>query len=391
MKKLLRRTRLKTDETDDFSSTENSLTVEPLENQNPRTALTGPNEALEYQSYENEELTHDLAAAEHALESQNLENEDLNAELISTDKALSIQIQVNKKRATDLVVANEELRFENREKEKRAAELVIANKELIFQNKEKEKRAAELVIANEELKLQNIEKEKRAAELVIANEELKFQNEEKEKRAAELVIANNNLQHSLMNTVKVAMTLGELRDPYTAGHERRVAELAVAISAELGFDKSRQEGMRVAGYLHDIGKMVIPAEILSKPGKLNAIEYQLIQMHARTGHNVLKSVDFPWPIAKVVLQHHERLDGSGYPEGLIGDDIILEARIMAIADVVEAMSSHRPYRPSRGTDIALTELERGRGTIYDAHIVDTTLKLFREKGYEFPEDYGVTP
>lgn len=263
--------------------------------------------------------------------------------------------------------------------------LITANEKLAFQNEEKQKRAAELVIANKELIFQNEEKEKRAAELVIANKELAFQNEEKEKRAAELVVANKYLHDALMNTVRVAMFLGELRDPYTAGHERRVAELSVAISAELGFDEHRQEGMRVAGYLHDVGKMVIPAEILSKPGKLNAIEYSLIQAHAQTGHDVLKSVNFPWPIAEVALQHHERIDGTGYPQGLKGEDILIEARILAVADVVEAMSSHRPYRAALGIDKALAEIERGRATAYDADAVDAALKLFRKKGFNIPE------
>jgi putative nucleotidyltransferase with HDIG domain len=175
-----------------------------------------------------------------------------------------------------------------------------------------------------------------------------------------------------------------MRDPYTAGHQRRVAEIAVAIGAELGFDAHRQEGLRVVGYLHDIGKITIPSEILSKPGKLSAIEFQLIQGHAQAGYDVLKGVAFPWPVAQVALQHHERMDGSGYPQGLKGDAILLEARIMAVADVVEAMSSHRPYRPGLGIDKTLAEIERGRGTAYEPLVVDACLKLFREKGYTIP-------
>ena len=189
---------------------------------------------------------------------------------------------------------------------------------------------------------------------------------------------------SFMQTLAVITTLSEMRDPYTAGHERRVAEIAVAIGAELGFDASRQEGLRVAGHLHDIGKMTIPAEILSKPGKLSAIEFQLIQGHAQAGHDVLKGVEFPWPVAEVALQHHERIDGSGYPQRLKGEAILLEARIMAVADVVEAMSSHRPYRVGRGIEAALQEIERGRGSVYDTDVADACLKLFREKGYAIP-------
>jgi putative nucleotidyltransferase with HDIG domain len=187
-----------------------------------------------------------------------------------------------------------------------------------------------------------------------------------------------------MSTVKVATTLGEMRDPYTAGHQRRVAEIAVAIGAELGFDAHRQEGLRVAGYLHDIGKITIPAEILSKPGKLNALEYSLIQGHAQSSYDVLNGVQFPWPVAETARQHHERVDGSGYPQGLKGESILLEARIMGVADVIEAMSSHRPYRPGLGVDNALAEIERGRGRIYDAEVVDACLRLFREKGYTIP-------
>ena len=324
-----------------------------------------------------------LVAAEKVIELQSEEKEKRAAELVIANEELKYQNEEKEKRAAELVIANEELKYQNEEKEKRAAELVIANEELKYQNEEKEKRAAELVIANEELKYQNEEKEKRAAELVIANKELKYQNEEKEDRAAELVITNMYLKESLLGTVGVAMVMGELRDPYTAGHELRVAELALALSAELGFDEQRQEGMRVAGCLHDLGKMVVPAEILSRPGKLHPLEYALIQRHCQSGYDVLKDVKFPWPIAEVVLQHHERLDGTGYPQGLKGENIILEARILAVADVVEAMTSHRPYRLALGIDAALAEIEHGSGTIYDEIVVKAALKLFREKKFVF--------
>ena len=193
------------------------------------------------------------------------------------------------------------------------------------------------------------------------------------------------IQSAFMRTVEVAMTLSEMRDPYTAGHERRVAEVAVAIGREMGLDANTLEGLRVAGYLHDIGKISLPAELLSKPSKLTAIEYGLIKTHAQASYDVLKGVDFPWPVAQVALQHHERIDGSGYPNGLKGDGILLEARIMAVADVIEAMSSHRPYRPGLGIDKALEEIDRGRGSSYDPVIVDAGLRLFREKGYVIPE------
>jgi PAS domain S-box-containing protein len=193
-----------------------------------------------------------------------------------------------------------------------------------------------------------------------------------------------HLETAFMSTVQVVTTLGELRDAYTAGHMRRVAQIAVAIGAELGFDARRQEGLRVAGYLHDIGKITIPAEILAKPGKLSAIEFQLVKGHVQASYDVLKGVEFPWPVAEVALQHHERQDGSGYPQGLRGDAILLEARIMVVADVVEAMSEHRPYRPALGIEQTLAEIERGRGTLYDPVVADACLRLFREKGYTIP-------
>jgi PAS domain S-box-containing protein len=192
------------------------------------------------------------------------------------------------------------------------------------------------------------------------------------------------IEDAFMSTVQVATTLGEMRDPYTAGHQRRVAEVAVAIGAGLGFDSRRQEGLRVAGYLHDIGKIRIPSEILSKPGKLSSIELRLVQVHPQASFDVLKDVKFPWPVAEVALQHHERMDGSGYPQGLKGEAILLEARIMAVADVIETMSSHRPYRPALGIEAALLEIERGRGSVYDADVADACLRLFRERRYRLP-------
>lgn len=193
------------------------------------------------------------------------------------------------------------------------------------------------------------------------------------------------LKTALMNTVEVATIISEMRDPYTAKHERRVALLASAIGAEMGFDEKRQEGLRVAGFLHDIGMISIPTEILSKPGRISKIEMELIKAHAQASHNVLCKMEWPWPVATVALQHHERLDGSGYPNGLKGNQIIAEARIMAVADVVEAMASHRPYRASLGIDRALAEIESGSGTHYDADAVKACLRLFRELGYQLPD------
>jgi PAS domain S-box-containing protein len=234
-----------------------------------------------------------------------------------------------------------------------------------------------LIIANKELAFQNEEKAKRVAELVIADAE-------KAKRAAELVIINERLQKSLMETIDIARELVELRDPYTAGHEKHVGDLAKAIGAEMGFDAHRQEGLMYAGYLHDIGKIIVPVEILSKPGKISPEEYNLVKNHVQAGYRLLKDVAFPWVIAQPVLEHHERLDGSGYPNGVKGEKISIEGRILAVADVVDAMSSHRPYRAALGIDSALAEIVHGRGTLYDETVVDACLTLFREKGYKIP-------
>lgn len=192
------------------------------------------------------------------------------------------------------------------------------------------------------------------------------------------------LEESFLHTIQVATNLVEMRDPYTAGHERRVAEIAVAIGIELELDAKRLEGLRIGGYIHDIGKIIVPSEILSKPGRLSGPEYELIKGHPQAGYDILKGVNFPWPVADIAHQHHERMDGSGYPRGLKGDEILLEARITAVADVVEAMSSHRPYRPGIGVEAALAEIESGSGTRYCPAAVGACLRLFREKGYKLP-------
>jgi PAS domain S-box-containing protein len=193
-----------------------------------------------------------------------------------------------------------------------------------------------------------------------------------------------DLKVAMMNTVEVATIISELRDPYTTGHERRVAGIASAIGAELGFDERRQEGLKIAGYLHDIGKVSIPSEILCKPGPLSKLEFELVQGHAQASHDVLNTMQWPWPVAQAALQHHERIDGSGYPQHLKGDEILLEAKILAVADVVEAMSSHRPYRGALGIEAALAEIELGSGTVYDADVAGACLRLFRLKNFPLP-------
>lgn len=224
-----------------------------------------------------------------------------------------------------------------------------------------------------------------------------FENDEGELLFAQVKVdiserkqAEENLQNTLVKLRKslggvieaMALTV-ESKDPYTAGHQRRVADLARAIANEIRLSKEKIDGLRMAGIIHDLGKISIPAEILSKPGRITDIEFSLIKTHPQIGYDILKTIEFPWPIAQIVYQHHERMDGSGYPLGLSGQNILPEARILAVADVVEAMSSHRPYRSALGIEKALEEISRGKNTVYDPEAVDACLKLFQEKGFKF--------
>lgn len=192
-----------------------------------------------------------------------------------------------------------------------------------------------------------------------------------------------DLRTSLNSAIEALSLASEFRDPYTAGHEKRVAQLACAIATEIGFEADRLTGVRVSAFLHDIGKIAVPAEILSKPTALSTHEYGIIKTHPEVGFDILKNLKFPWPIAQITLQHHETLNGSGYPSGLKGEEILTEARILAVADVVEAMTNHRPYRPAFGIDKALVEITRNKGVLYDPTVVDICLKLFKEKGFRF--------
>ena len=193
------------------------------------------------------------------------------------------------------------------------------------------------------------------------------------------------LQESLEDTVRAMAAIVELRDPYTAGHQAKVADLALAIARQMGLPDEQAHGIHLAGTVHDLGKIKVPAEILSKPGRISDIEYSLIRVHPQAGFDILKDIAFPWPIAQMVLQHHERLDGSGYPQGLKGEAILPGARILAVADVVEAISAHRPYRPGLGIGAALEEVTRMRGKHYDPQAVDACVSLFREQGYVLPK------
>ncbi len=191
------------------------------------------------------------------------------------------------------------------------------------------------------------------------------------------------LEKSMGDTIRAMSMVVETRDPYTAGHQDKVARLAAAISKKMNLSEEMIRGIQMAGVIHDIGKVYVPAEILSKPSKLSNIEMQLIRTHSQAGYDIMKNIEFPRPVARIILEHHERMNGSGYPQGLSGKDILLETRIIAVADVVEAMASHRPYRPALGIDAALGEIEKNKGVLYDPDVVDTCLKLFREEGFKF--------
>ena len=204
-----------------------------------------------------------------------------------------------------------------------------------------------------------------------------------------LQLSLDNLKEVMDGTIRAMALAVEMRDPYTSGHQHRVAELAQAIAEEINLPAKAVEGVYMAASIHDIGKISLPAEILSKPGKLTEIELKMIQMHSKVGYDVLKGIDFPWPIAQIVLQHHERMDGCGYPHGLGGNEILIESRIVGTADVVETMASHRPYRPAMGLDKALGEVSGNKGKLYDEQVVNACLKLFNEKGFQFSEPESV--
>ncbi len=216
--------------------------------------------------------------------------------------------------------------------------------------------------------------------VVLAFRDITRQKETEE----ELIESYDRLKQAMEGTVQAMAYTIETRDPYTAGHQRRVTQLACALAEKMGLPTDVQEGVRMAGDLHDIGKIYVPAEILSKPGKLSEAEYNIIKTHSQVGHDILKTIEFPWPIADIVLQHHERMNGTGYPAGLKGKDILLEARILAVADVIEAMATHRPYRPALSIEEALAEISENKGKLYDPEVVEACLKIF-EEGFTFEE------
>jgi HD-GYP domain-containing protein (c-di-GMP phosphodiesterase class II) len=246
--------------------------------------------------------------------------------------------------------------------------LMESYKNLQEQKVQLETEMAERHMIHQALKIKTVELEKEIEKRTQAEEQLRDTLE--------------SLRKSMSAAIQVMVATVEARDPYTAGHQIRSADLARAIATEMGLPREKIEGLRMAGSIHDIGKISIPAEILSKPTKLSEIEFSLIKAHAQRGYEMLKDVESSWPLAEIVYQHHERMDGSGYPRHLKGDDICIEARILCVADVVEAMASHRPYRPGLGIDAALAEIEKNRGICYDDAVANACLRLFREKGFK---------
>jgi putative nucleotidyltransferase with HDIG domain len=217
---------------------------------------------------------------------------------------------------------------------------------------------------------------------VIFASHVQYTTKKRREEEVKLQQALDSLRKAFGTTIQVMVSAIEMRDPYTAGHQKKSADIAVAIAVEMELAQEKIDGIRMAGIIHDIGKLSIPAEILSKPTKLTEIEFSLIKEHARSGYEMLKDVESPWPLAEIVYQHHERMDGSGYPRNLKGDEILMESRILAVADVVESMASHRPYRPTLGIEAALEEITKNKDILYDAAVVDACLRLFREKGYQ---------
>lgn len=231
-----------------------------------------------------------------------------------------------------------------------------------------------------------IQKPVRISEFIARLKRVLFERQtlsQRDKAAESLRLNLEKFQRAMDGIIHAISMTVELRDPYTAGHQQRVSELAAAIAQNMGLSADRIYGLRMASNIHDLGKITIPSEILCKPGQLGPLEYELIKNHVQAGYDILKKIEFPWPLAEMILQHHERMDGSGYPRNLKGDAIMQEARILAVADVFETMSSHRPYRPSLGMDRAIEELLKNKGRLYDADVVETCLDLIIEKRFSF--------
>ena len=232
----------------------------------------------------------------------------------------------------------------------------------------------------EKTKGQLIKEIKKMQEKIDGLEEVKLKYKQVEKNFQQTC---KKIEKVIEGTANIITKVIELRDPYSAGHQQRVSKLATAIAREMKLSQDKIEGTRVASLVHDIGKVNLPTEIISKPKKLVEVEFNLVKNYPRVGYDILKKVDFPWPIAEIVLQHQEKIDGSGYPRGLKGDEICIEAKILGVANVVEAMSSYKSYRPALGIDEALAEILKYKNILFDPEVVDTCLILFKEKGFKF--------
>jgi putative nucleotidyltransferase with HDIG domain/PAS domain S-box-containing protein len=218
------------------------------------------------------------------------------------------------------------------------------------------------------------------AVLLVTNITSRILSEKRLKQSFEM------LQKATEDIIQAMSSTSEMRDPYTAGHQKRVRELAVAIGNELGVEPDQLEGIRFAGIVHDIGKISVPSDILSKPGVISKMELEVIKSHSQVGYELLSKLEFPWPIADIVHQHHEKIDGTGYPNHLKRDEILLEAKIIAVADVVEAMTSHRPYRPALGIDVAIEEIKKRKNIYYEPEVVEACIKLFAEERFAFSKE-----
>ena len=232
----------------------------------------------------------------------------------------------------------------------------------------------------EKAKDQLIKELQKMREKVTGLEEVKLEYNQMDRKLKQ---THKKLQKFIEGTAYIIMKVVETRDPYSIGHQQRVSKLATTIAREMKLSQDKIEGTRIASLVHDIGKVNLPTEIISKPGKLIEVEFNLIKNYPKVGYDILKKVDFPWPIAEIVLQHQEKIDGSGYPRGLKGDEIYIEAKILGVANVVVAMSSYKSYRPALGIDEALAEIVKNKNILFDPEVVDTCLKLFKEKGFKF--------
>ncbi len=232
----------------------------------------------------------------------------------------------------------------------------------------------------EKTKDQLVKEMQKMQEKIDGLEEVKLKYKQVEKNFKQTC---KKIEKVIEGTANIITRVVELRDPYSAGHQQRVSKLATAIAREMKLSQDKIEGTRVASLVHDIGKVNLPTEIISKPNKLVEVEFNLIKNYPKVGYDILKKIDFPWPIAEIVLQHQEKIDGSGYPRGLKGDEICIEAKILGVANVVEAMSSYKSYRPALSIDEALAEISKNKNILFDPEVVDTCLKLFKEKEFKF--------